>query len=124
MRTSTRACLAALLASIAACGPSAPPAAEGVGPSSSARAQSTESRPKVELARPEPAPTVVVAPTPEPVPEPVAPKPSVMGPDISDLGPFEVIGWDEARQRAEQRITAENLDAELSKVRGEIESRP
>jgi len=124
MRTSTRGILAVVLASLAACGPAAPPPAEGVGPTSSARAQSAESPPKVELARPEPAPPVVVAAIPEPVPEQVAPKAAVIGPDIADLGPFDLIRWDEVRQRAEERITAENLDAELSRVRGEIESRP
>ncbi len=113
-----------LLALLAACAPSAPPAAEGVGPSSSARAITPESPPKVELAAPDRPQPVVVAPTPEPVPEPAVSKAAVIGPDIQDLGPFDVVRWDEARQRAEQRITTENADAELAKVRGEIEGRP
>ncbi len=113
-----------MLAAAAACAPSAPPSAEGVGPSSSARAQSTESRPKVDLATPEPVQPVVVTPTPEPAPAPVVSKAAAIGPDIQDLGPFDVLRWDEARQRAEQRITPENVDAELAKVRGEIEGRP
>lgn len=124
LRGTVLAQLGAVLALLAACSQTQTPAPEGVGPSSSARATSTESRPKVDLAAPEPPKPVVVAPSPTPEPAPPASKAAVIGPDIADLGPFDVLRWDEARERAEQRILPENADAEMGKLRAEIEGRP
>jgi hypothetical protein len=109
----------------AACDRTPPPTPEGVGPAGSSGAPAVKDPPRVELARPEPAPVATpVEPAPPP---PTAAKPAPqagLDPDIADLGPFDLLTWDEARQRAAARITAENASAELEKLRVELENRP
>ncbi|MCY2960469.1 MAG: hypothetical protein NTY35_09925 [Planctomycetota bacterium] len=111
-----------LVALMQACAPESAPAPAGVGPAPNTRA--TEAGTKVELARPEPPPAAT--PIPEPVPErapaPAAPTPA--GADIADLGPFQVITWDEAKARAEKQIEPGNADVELEKLRVELENKP
>ena len=115
------AALAAVLA--AACAPEAAPAPVGVGPASNPPAQA-DARTKVELERPEPPPLATVpTPAPEAAPEPAA-KSGVIGPDIADLGPFEVMSWQEAKARAEKQIQPDTADLELEKLRNELENRP
>lgn len=105
------------------CTPEPQPTPEGVGPASNPR-RPESSRQPLELARPEPAAPVLpppAEPPPTPVPAPANPGAS---PDVSDLGPFEVMTWDEARARSEKQVTPENADAELEKLRTELENRP
>lgn len=113
--------LAAGLAwSSAACSRPAPPV-EGVGPSSNARAVESPSQKPVELARPD----APAAPKPA-VQNPVVKDPVVQAPPVTlgDLGPIQVMTWEDARLQAEQRITAETADAELAQLQSELQSGP
>jgi hypothetical protein len=115
-----RALALALLA--AACSEAPAPEPEGVGPSSNAHAASGASRAPLELTRPDPTARVEPAVTPS-APGETRPPPAI-GPDIADLGPFDVISWDEAVSQTAQRIQASNAAAELVKLQAELESRP
>lgn len=101
---------------LAACGeaePVAPPS--GVAPDSSPKI-STVTRPAVELSEPiEPTP----APTTEPIPVTTAPAPKIAF-EIDPLGRFEVITWDEAARRAEQKITVDTAMATLRALRQDV----
>jgi len=115
--------LAGTLLALVACDPPAAPAPEGVGPTASAPVTAAPERPRVELATPEPPRTV--APGVEPAAKPTKPAAPAVVPDgIADLGPFEVVAWDEAEARARRQIDATNADAELEKIRLELENRP
>jgi hypothetical protein len=108
---------------LAACADGAPRAPTGVGPAGPPPPSAASARAPIELARPdaEPPDAAVVAPAPPPS---APPAPAVPGPDIVDLGPFEVLTWGQALERAERRITSANADAELAALRQEIEGRP
>lgn len=105
------ACL--LLAACDGAEPTTPPS--GVAPDSSATA-ATVTRPAVELSEP-------LEPTPAPTPEPAALAP-VRSPtivfEIEPFGRFEVITWDEAARRAEQKITPETAQASLRALRQDL----
>lgn len=117
------ALLAAALS--AACERTPPLTPEGVGPAGSSAAPAVKEAPRVELARPEPAPAATpVEPTPPLAPVTTPAPQAGLDPDIADLGPFDLLTWDEARQRAAARITAENASAELEKLRVELENKP
>jgi hypothetical protein len=117
----TLALALALLA--ASCSEAPAPEPEGVGPSSNAHTASTASRAPLELTRP--AQEVRVEPaTTASAPSETTRPPATIGPDIADLGPFDVISWDEAVSRAAQQIQASNAAAELVKLQAELESRP
>jgi len=120
MSTRATSAVAVLAVLLAGCSPETAPAPEGVGPASSPRTSATE-RPTLELARPDPPAAAAPVPAPEPA---TPPQPAVIGPDIADLGPFDVLGWDEAKARAGQQIQPGNADAELEKLRVELENRP
>lgn len=122
-RTGALAILAAVLC--CACERTPPPTPEGVGPAGNATAPAAKETPRVELARPDPAPAATpVAATTPPAPAPkLAPQAGVDA-DIADLGPFDLLTWDEARERAAARVTAENATAELEKLRLELENKP
>jgi hypothetical protein len=125
MKVAARARLAIAALLLAACSPDAPPAPSGVGPADAPRAASSAARPRLELTTP---PSEVAPPAPAPVPLVAQPTPApaapLIGPDIADLGPFEVTTWADARARAEKRITLDNARAELATLRAEIEGRP
>lgn len=111
---------ALMLAAIgSACAREAAPAADGVGPASDPRPPASERR-VLELARPDP--PAATAPVPAPAVESAAP--AAIDPDIADLGPFDVLGWDEAQARAGLEIQPGNADLELEKLRAELENRP
>jgi len=96
------------------------PVVEGVGPTGSARAAEAPSQKPVELARPE-SPAAAPAPAAPTVPTPAATTTAV---DLADLGPIDVMTWDDAQRQADQRITPDTADAELVKLQSELESGP
>ncbi len=116
--------IAALLAwSLASCAPDAAPAPEGIGPATSVGGSGGDERKPLDLARPDP---VAEEPPQAPVPPPpqAVVTPAPIGPDIADLGPFDVLTWDEARVRAAQQIKPETAAAELERLRAELENQP
>lgn len=115
--------IAALLAwSLASCAPDAPPASEGIGPANSVSSSGEERQP-LDLARPDPVAEPSQQAPPAPPPPVVVPE-APIGPDIADLGPFDVLTWDESRARAAQQIKPETAAAELERLRAELENQP
>ena len=124
MRSAVRiAVLATCIAWVAAACEQAAPTVEGVGPSGSSRATQAPTEKPVELARPDPAP----AQQPPAQAQAPAAAATVQTPppvDLADLGPIQVMTWDDAQRQAEQRITPDTADAELAQLASELESGP
>ncbi|MBL8862987.1 MAG: hypothetical protein JNK02_13395 [Planctomycetes bacterium] len=112
--------LASMLAAwIVACAPAPPPSGGSVGPQAAAAAVPPAPARAVELARPAPD-----RPAPAPSEGQGPTTPSELGPDLADLGPFEVETWAQAARRADARVARAEARAELERLRTEIDAGP
>lgn len=111
----------ALVAASASCAQDSVPEPDGVGPDSNAHVATPAARSSVELTQPNESAAAVALPVAE---RATTAGTVVIGPDIADLGPFDVLTWDAAVAQAAQRIQPDEADAELARLRTEIEGRP